>query len=253
VRFLTLNIWNYTPPWEKRRELIVDLLTSINPDVACLQETRRDFRFDHGVGQGEQIARLAGMHATSHVAQVYWPFPRVEEGLTILTRVAPERTMFRELTQLSDEREDENRRICLGVCVQGSSGPVHVLNTHFSLGDRARVLNACETHAYAVELGEGPVLLFGDFNCNPESAPIRYLLGELGVEGETGDFVDCWASCRPDDRGYTYASWRPYHRIDFALARGLNGRVTSVELAGTVATDGLYPSDHLGIVIDVEV
>jgi hypothetical protein len=26
-----------------------------------------------------------------------------------------------------------------------------------------------------------------------------------------------------------------------------------VEFAGTVATDGLYPSDHLGIVIDVEV
>lgn len=251
MRLLTLNIWNYTQPWNERRALITDLIANTDPDVVCLQEVRHDFRFEHGRGQGEQIAERAGRRVVSRVAQVYWPWPRVDEGLAILTRSAPERVMVRELTQLAQEREDENHRICLGVTVKESGRSVHVFNTHFSLGPRARLQNARETYRFVAASGEDPAFVFGDLNCEPDSTPIRFLTGDLEVDGERADLVDCWSSLYPDLPGYTYASFHPVRRIDYAFARNLTNSQVHAEIVATESRNGVYPSDHMGILIDV--
>jgi endonuclease/exonuclease/phosphatase family metal-dependent hydrolase len=249
---MTLNIWNYNEPWKQRRRIISDLIMHIDPDVVCLQETRHDFRFERGLGQGQQIASATGMHATSHVAQVYCPFPRLDEGLTTLTRQPPLRVMVEELSQVPHEREDENRRICLGVTVSEGSKNIDVFNTHFSLGEQARVLNARETYSFMTRESSGPAILFGDLNAKPETAPLRFLRGETSFDGITGDLVDCWIEMNPTDPGFTYASFGPYHRIDYALARNLVGKLRGIEIVGQEATNGVYPSDHLGIVIEVD-
>jgi endonuclease/exonuclease/phosphatase family metal-dependent hydrolase len=253
VRLMTLNIWNYNKPWKERRRIISELIMHTDPDVVCLQETRHEFRFEAGSGQGEQIASLTGRHATSRAAQVYWPFPRLDEGLTILTRVSPERVMIEELSQVPDERADENRRICLGVTVTEGNSKIDVFNTHFSLGVRARLLNARETYSFLSRQAAGPALLFGDLNCTPDTEPMRFLRGETEVEGATGDLVDCWTEANPADAGFTFASSNPYHRIDYALSRNLTGRIRRAELVGQEDSDGIYASDHLGILIEVDV
>src|SRR5579884_862631 len=106
MRLMTFNIWNYNPPWPERRRLLADLILAHDPDVVALQETRHDFRFEGGRSQGDQLARLTDRHAVSAVAQVYWPFPRVDEGLTILTQEEPDDVTVVRLPRVRGERAD---------------------------------------------------------------------------------------------------------------------------------------------------
>ena len=250
---MTFNIWNYQSRWRDRRELIAGLILAHNPDAVALQETRHDFRYERGKGQGEQLAEMTGYLAFSHTAQVYIPIPRVDEGLTILTRQPPRHTAVRRLTLLPRERRDENHRICLCATLPAGSRELHVFDTHFSLSARARQTNAVEVARFVAEQsGSHPAVLMGDLNAEPDSLPVRFLLGDQSIDGERGDFVDCWVAAHPGDVGFTYASWGPFQRIDYVLGRNLGGMALQAQIVGDEASDGVFPSDHMGIVVDLD-
>jgi endonuclease/exonuclease/phosphatase family metal-dependent hydrolase len=252
VKVMTLNIWNYTRPWMARRQQIVSLLQVHQPDAVALQETRHDFRFERGKGQGEQIAELAGYHATSAVGQVYFPLLRVDEGLTILTRQPPERVIVRQLTRLPRERRDENQRICLGVEMLHDAHRVYVFDTHFSVSPVARVRNAVEVARFIREQSsDQPAVLMGDLNAEPDSLPVQFLLGQDRVDGESGDFVDCWVQANAHESGYTDESFNPRQRIDYILARNLPDGVRRASIVGGEPVDGIYLSDHLAVVAEL--
>lgn len=252
MKCMTFNIWNYTRPWKQRQEMIADIIGHHRPDVVALQETRHDWRYERGKGQGEQLAESVGYRATVAVGQVYVPLLHVDESLTILTLEEPLRTVRKNLTMLPHEREDENQRVCVGVVVGSAAGPVWVFNTHFSLSARARVSNAMEVTAFIHETaGEAPSLLLGDLNSEPDEHAIRYLRGELSIDGLTGDFSDCWLAGRPGDPGYTYASSQPVRRIDYVLARNLRKPVMFAERLGDESRGGTFASDHLGVIVEI--
>lgn len=252
MNVLTFNIWNYQRSWRRRRDAIAALIREHRPDVAVLQETRHDFRFERGRGQGTQIADLTGYHPTWALGQVYVPLPRIDEGLTILTPDPPIRTMQRLLTRFPHEREDGNQRVCLGVVISIHGREIQVYDTHFSLSERARVSNAIEVHRFIQQhAGETPAVLMGDLNAEPDSRPIRFLTGEETIDGETGTFLDCWTSVHPNDPGYTYASFDPVRRIDYVLARGFPALPSSAQIIGTIPADGTYASDHAGILVEI--
>jgi endonuclease/exonuclease/phosphatase family metal-dependent hydrolase len=249
---MTFNIWNYNRPWPVRRRLIADIIAAHQPDVIALQETRHDWRFERGKGQGEQLAELTGYHPTSAVGQVYVPILRVDEGLTILTRSEPQRTYLHSLTIYPRDREDENQRICLGVGLEIAGTAVDVYDTHFSLSASARLSNAVEVARFIRETSEErPAVVMGDLNAEPDTPPIRFLLGREEVEGQTGDFADCWVLANPGQPGYTYGSFDPVRRIDYVLARNLPIGVSAASIVGAEAVNGVYPSDHMGIVVDI--
>ena len=250
---MTLNIWNYTAPWPERRELIASLIRSSQPDVVALQETRHDRRYARGRGQGEQLAAMTGYVPTWGLAQVYVPIFRVDEGLTILTRRPPLRVMMCRLTRYPHQREDETQRVCLGVALEIEGSQVDVYDTHFSLSATARESNAREVgHFIQEESGSRPSIVMGDLNARPDTLPIRYLTGKGAIEGATGDFQDCWVEANGEAPGYTYASWHPYHRIDYVLARNLAGRIRAAFLVGFDRAGEVYPSDHLAVVVDID-
>lgn len=253
MKLMSYNIWNYNRPWPERRALLAASIAREHPDVVALQETRHDPRYEGGEGQGEQLARLTGYHATWKQGQVYWPLPRVDEGLTILTPEPPLRVMSADLTMLPGDREDENQRVCLGVVVEVEGREVHVYDTHFSLSAEARLSNAREVMRLVREQSESATcFLMGDLNALPETAPLRFLTGMEEIAGARGDFVDCWTRVNPGERGWTYASFDPVHRIDYVLARNLDGGVREARLIGGEAVDGVYPSDHFGLVVSVD-
>lgn len=253
MRVMTFNIWNYSRTWKERREQIAALISHYRPEAVALQETRHDFRFERGQGQGEQIARLTGYHLTFAVGQVYFPVLRVDEGLTILTRQEPKHVQVLRLTQLHRERGDENQRICLQVTIDSEGGPFHVFDTHFSLSATARLSNAREVSRFVTQqAGDEAAVVMGDLNAEPDTPPIRFLMGQLEVEGERGSFVDCWLEANPGAPGYTYASWGGIRRIDYILARNIRS-VRSAEIVGDESAAGVYPSDHMGIVADLDV
>lgn len=252
MKVMTFNIWNYNRPWPRRRKLIADLILLHRPDVVALQETRHDWRFERGRGQGEQLADLTGYHPTWALGQVYFPLLRVDEGLTTLTAGPPVRTMSRELTKHRRDRDDRNQRVCLGVTVEVGGRRVDVYNSHFSLSQEARQSNALEAVAFIKEVsGNGPSLLMGDLNALPDTPPIQFLLGNLSLQGQTGDFSDCWKAAHPDKPGFTYGSFNPTHTIDYVLARNIQA-VQSALIVGNEAVDGVYPSDHMGLVVELE-
>jgi endonuclease/exonuclease/phosphatase family metal-dependent hydrolase len=107
----------------------------------------------------------------------------------------------------------------------------------------------------AQELVEGPavselpVVLLGDFNARPERATYAYLR-------EAG-FDDAWLQANPDGSpGLTCCHAHPLDnpddtlraRIDLILTRGLVA--TGAWAVGEFA-DGLWPSDHQGVVADL--
>lgn len=252
MRVMTFNIWNYNPHWPVRRDLLADLIARYQPDAVALQETRHDFRYERGRGQGEQLAERTGYHATSATAQVYIPVLRVDEGLTVLTRAAPEEVEVRRLTLHPHDRQDENHRVALAVALTFDGRRVHIVDTHFSLSAMARQTNAVEVAQFvAARAGAEPAVVMGDLNAEPDAPEIRYLGGEIELLGERAAFVDCWTAAHPDRPGFTYASDRPYQRIDYVFARGFAAGPTHAEIIGREDRNGIYPSDHLGIVVDL--
>lgn len=251
MKCMTFNIWNYTRPWNERKEVIANLIKAHQPDVVGLQETRHDFRFERGRGQGEQIAALTGYHPTWALGQVYLPILRVDEGVTTLTRERPKQVMVKQLSRQTHEREDESQRVCLGVVIGWGEGELHFYNSHFSLSQNARVSNAAEVWRFMQEQsGDTPAVLVGDLNAVPGERAIRFLRGEEEVDGMSADLDDCWTVAHPDAPGFTYASWDPVRRIDYVLARNLPGPVRSATVVGGEAVNGVYASDHMGIVVD---
>lgn len=251
MKCLTLNIWNYHRPWSKRRRLIADMINTHRPEVVLLQETRHDFRYALGKGQDRQIADRTGYHATWVAGQVYWRCPRVDEGLTILTPGPPRRTMVRHLTRFR-RRGDSNQRICLGAAVEVDGIEVDVYTSHFSLNQEVRVQNALEVFRFIRDQsGTKPAILTGDLNGVPTELAVRFLVGQEAVDGERGDFIDCWAAAHPGVPGYTWAPWQPIRRIDYVLARNLPAPPRAARLVGNEARDGTYLSDHMGILVDL--
>jgi endonuclease/exonuclease/phosphatase family metal-dependent hydrolase len=210
--------------------------------VIGLQEARHDFRFERSRGQGEQLAADTGYVVTEALAQVYVPFLRVDEGLVILSRERPIDTVVARLGRLTDERQDENRRICLGARLRQDDAEVDFYTTHFSLGPRARLNNAAEVIAFIEQHSAGrPAILTGDLNALPESPEILLLREH---------FTDVWATSSRET-GLTYPAHGPVRRIDYIFASNVQS-VHSVALVGSDAENGVYPSDHLGIVADLD-
>jgi endonuclease/exonuclease/phosphatase family metal-dependent hydrolase len=256
---MTFNIWNYQGDWQRRREIIARLIDAHRPDVVALQETRHDFRHERGSGQGGQLADLLGYHVTAAVAHTYLHFLRVDEGLTILTAAPPLRIMRRGLTRaplvrrmlVPELRGDGNQRLCLGVALAFAGREIHIYDTHFSLSARARLTNAIEClHFIEEESGTVPAILMGDLNADPWDPPIRYLCGELSIDGRTGDFLDCWPAVHPGDPGLTDETWSLRRRIDYVLGRNLPSPPARAELVGAGRIDGAYASDHAAVLVE---
>ena len=257
MRCLTLNIWNYSGLWTERRRAIASIIQQHLPDVVALQETRHDFRYERGRGQAEQIAELTQYIPTWALGQVYVPILRVDEGISLLTRVPPSAVTTRHFTRNGHERDDENQRLCLGLTLPRAEGSVHVFNTHFSMSAPARRHNAREVFEFVKDQsGSEPAILMGDLNAEPHTPEIRFLIGEETLAGTppppAGDFRDCWTALHPHEPGFTYGSDAPVRRIDYVLVRNVATSPRSAEIVGAAMVNGVYPSDHMGILVEFD-
>jgi endonuclease/exonuclease/phosphatase family metal-dependent hydrolase len=100
-----------------------------------------------------------------------------------------------------------------------------------------------------------PVILAGDLNTGPNAANNPAQLLTYNTLTTQGGFVDSWSTTHPGTPGFTNALYNedPFtptplsQRIDLVLLRGdISAR--SDKLVGESKIDGLWPSDHLGVV-----
>lgn len=270
MRILTLNCWNISPPYPERLALIRDGIARLAPDVIGMQEiiVRRD-----GFDMAAEIVRDLG-YETAFGAAFRWseaggPLAHDADGDAfgnlIASRWPIERSAVHELPGV----ETGERRSVVAAHVATPSGRMAFLTTHFNwrlhhgfVRERQAVALAQLVHAWSADTALPPVVT-GDLNAEPDAAEIRYLCGLQSLAGGSFYLQDAWRLAGDGGPGHTWdnanafaaASFEPSRRIDYVLvgppdAAG-RGVVESARVVMNEAVDGVYPSDHFGVLVDV--
>ncbi|HVK85850.1 MAG TPA: endonuclease/exonuclease/phosphatase family protein [Kofleriaceae bacterium] len=260
-RVATLNIWNRQGPWAERLPLIREGLRALDADVVGLQEV---LGFTGLPSQAHEIADGLGWNVQ------YVPAWDVGGGLTFGNAVlSPHPLVDVQRLELPTPAGLDTRTVAFAR-VDCPHGPLPVFVTHLTwqlhLGHvRCAQVKALAAHVARLAPIDGPSpVLLGDFNADPDSDEIRYLRGLTGLGGECVYFADCWATTADGrDPGLTYDRRNPYalrarepsRRIDYAFVRGpgkhLSGEPLSARVVMDQPVDGVWPSDHFGLVADI--
>jgi endonuclease/exonuclease/phosphatase family metal-dependent hydrolase len=208
-----------------------------NPDIIALQEVDLGRRRSRAEDQVAIIARELGMHA------VFCPAVTREEehyGHALLSLHPIE--MVKRARLPHDPRSWwQEPRAAMWVRVAVAGQIVNVITTHLGLGPRERILQV-QALLGAEWIGavpaHEPVVLCGDFNALPGSAPYRLVAAKLRDAQRAGG--------RPRSLA-TFSSWQPVVRLDhiFTSRHFESQAVTVVRSALTRVT-----SDHLPLVAD---
>ena len=265
LKLMTYNLKfaspTYKPSWEVRRDMQLDLIRKYDPDIIGTQEGLKeqvDYLADHlpeyvVVGEGRQ-----GGDDDEHMAIF----------------IKRDKFRLRELQsfQLSETPEiigsgpEVNPRMVTWVRlamitrpVEGEKGPYpedyrghwentrefYLFNTHYFNGSKEALgrWNAsklireriAELSRFGEWTAERPVFLMGDFNCKPGSAPYKELTGDPDS----------------DTPGLMLDTSKDHNDIDWILYKGSVNVLHYEEVDYNV--DGVYPSDHKPIYVEVEV
>ncbi len=146
---------------------IADVVLALEPDVVCLQEVDQGCARTSGLDLPEEFGKRLNMDyrfgpnldydGGDYGNCTYSKLPIVDHVNFTLPFV-----------------EGGERRGCLRTTIEVNGLQVDVLNTHFDLLPAARI----EQAAHVIEtVRDVPTILAGDLNANPDSKPLRVLLG----------------------------------------------------------------------------
>jgi endonuclease/exonuclease/phosphatase family metal-dependent hydrolase len=255
IRLATVNLLYYPQGdrWTERRPLVEGQLRVLAPDVIGLQEVNRSIDQDHA------LAASAGPELDYRVVRasetIRDRYPRHWDGVVLLIRRAAGEITFTETRRLT------HLRIVQAIGLRRPNGTtMTVANTHLHHPDGppgyvARLRQARMILAFLESLPEtDATVLAGDLNGLPDEpsltclfdAGFRSATREAGM-GDPGTFGSGLVA-PTIYRG-------PKACIDYLLVRGFAGVVSAGLAFDQPAADdpGLYPSDHLGLVADLEI
>lgn len=260
LRIASLNIANYDDHahWQVRRQMIIDELAVLQPDVIALQEVRYNSRHETTIyshlNSAEQI--LAGlqhrglylsatvstqrsMHYRALADGPFW------EGLSVISSVPVIETGKRQFSHLHNSF-DMNKRIIQHVLLNWADREVCLLHTHYTYDMLGLKQNIAETLMVYRLIAALPVLLMGDMNTMPEAAEFSLLRDK--------QFTDVWHHMHPHQQGCTYPAVNPIQRIDYMWANPVvNPMVQNIsQWAIQPNEQGIHCSDHIGLMITLE-
>jgi endonuclease/exonuclease/phosphatase family metal-dependent hydrolase len=241
MRAATLNVWGRSGEWERRRQVLIDGLRELAPDVMALQEVED--------GQAEDL--LGPEYEVIH-----------RGGIAIASRLP-----IGEVHELEGEQDQP------GTLLAEVDGPDPLLFVnHFpSWAPAQEASRERETVAAArlVEeiVGTRHVVLGGDLDAMPEASSIRFLRGLQALEGTSVRYLDAWDALHPGEPGHTFTTRNPLvmeesavtreepRRIDYLFVRctedGPTLDVSDCRLLFDDPRDGGWASDHFGVVADL--
>jgi endonuclease/exonuclease/phosphatase family metal-dependent hydrolase len=259
VRVLTLNLFDRRhADGPGRRTVARQALAALRPDVAAFQEVTRTADLDEVaelLGPGYDVVDHPGaVDGVGACLASRWPVgePQVlrlpsSDGLPWAATVVVE--------------------------VDGPEGPV-VIAHHKPSWQRDREREREVQAVAAARFVEGvvdsrpdlPVLLLGDLDAGPDTASIRFLTGRQSLDGTSVRYEDAWEAVHPDEAGHTFSPRNPLvragemplergRRIDHVMVRsGPHGPLLDVadcRLVLDEPVDGVWASDHFGVVADL--
>lgn len=271
MKLISYNIQNYERDWPARLPKITDLINKSGADIVALNEVRG--RFDFCPNQAEQLAAALGgyWHVAVSQAMFYTPpdfndTPPDWEGLAILSR-QPYPMLQTGSLALTQAAGDNNRRI-----VQFASfrvrldKPLYVFNYHATLNDGPDFdTNLKEVLAYTAAY-DGYRLLVGDLNqphqgnlCDATKPCVPPKLQPLEQAGWTDLWMQYWNQPNHSQVGYTWQlvgnQAPPSKRLDYQWVSGaaLLKSFRSIDVFASTPVDGLYLSDHIGLISEFAV
>ncbi len=234
--------------WSQRQEDLVALIEYYHPDILGIQE-----------GLHHQVAAIA--EQTSHYA---WIGVGRDDGrkageyTAIFYDTTSWEVLHSETFWLSDRPDTISvgwdaalERICTYGAFQNKDGQttIHVFNTHFDhVGTEARLESArlMLKQLQEYQVLDAPLVVMGDLNCEPASAPIEQLTskltdgattGETSLYGPLGTFSGFDPARVPD------------RRIDYIFTRNLS--LKSYRHIDDRRPTGRWVSDHLPVWVEV--
>jgi endonuclease/exonuclease/phosphatase family metal-dependent hydrolase len=271
LRVLTLNVENVEGD-PRRTKTINTELRRIDPDLVSFQEVIQD----PDRAQLNELLADTGLHGTHQSEAMAYtpPFADRYGGTAVATRW-PHATV-----EVLDMR-----------VVGGADVPWCTVAVTVPVADEGELLFIGTTAAWrldaqavrdqqAVALTDLdarhrralPTIIAGDFNAEPDAASIRYLRGLQSLGGRSVHYHDAWqvAGSGP---GYTWTTDNPntqnvldavvrqpqhHRRIDYVFIGSWHQhhnafcQVRSAAVAFDQPIDGVWASDHYGVVVDVE-
>jgi len=256
MKIVSWNIANYDdhPKWMTRKNLIADETIKTNADIIALQEVR--FNKDHPstkathLNSAEQILmRLQSKNKFNDASIITQPAMHYKstgfwEGLSTISKndIMETGAIFHSYIQ---NPTDQNKRVTQYSVAISDNLAFFLFNTHFSYDETNLRSNIGEVMSYTERFAGYPLVLFGDMNATPQNENIH----KLTMQG----FIDIWNKLKSEEDGFTYPSSNPAKRIDFCWANEtFANKIRSIKLIGDKPDrDGIYPSDHLGLVIEI--
>jgi endonuclease/exonuclease/phosphatase family metal-dependent hydrolase len=272
LRVVTFNVWNRQGD-PKRTGLINRELRKLAPDLVSFQEVVQSperSQLDelihdtglHGTHQAD-ILRSAPPHADrfgGNAVATRWPH-RVEEVLDL---------------RMSDASDIPWCSLAVTVSLPGA-GELLFIATTTSWRLSAEAARERQTVALtdldARHRRTLPSIIAGDFNATPDAASIRYLRGLQSLSGRSVRYHDAW-EVAGEGPGHTWSVdnpnakseigaivRQPHHRrrVDYIFVGSWDAHpkaiceVQTVSLAFDRPVDGVWLSDHFGVVADLEI
>jgi endonuclease/exonuclease/phosphatase family metal-dependent hydrolase len=272
LRILTINVQNDEGD-PRRLDLLNRELRRVDPDVVALQEvvhtperTQLDELLDgtdlHGTHQSQAMAYIP-------------PFADRYGGTAVATRW-PHRVVETLDLRLLDATDIPWCTLAVSIPLSGEGDLLFIATT---ASWRLDAESARERQALALadldarHRGALPTIIAGDFNATPDAASIRYLTGLQAIGGRSVHYHDAWAVAGSGP-GHTWTTdnqnansvidqivRQPDHRrrVDYVFIGSWHAhptahcRVRAATLAFDQPVDGVWASDHLGVVVDVEI
>lgn len=277
MRVLTWNLGGRQGDWRRRRSAISSTLRDAAPDVLTLQAAWKTDAASQVLELGEALDLPHLTWSPNRRPEAYRaldPAAGLEIGNAVLSRWPH---LHADDLVLPAAGWPDSGRTAVGAVVDHPRGLVPIVTTHLMshpAGSAARVQQVESLAHFAHRLqtrcsdfpsraSRFPVLVTGDMNAEPSSDELRRLGGLLTAPCIPGFVLaDAWRLAGEDDDGWTWCRRNPLvgpgspnARIDYVLV-GMNstaglGRVLARGLVGTGAVDGIWPSTHAGVWVDL--
>jgi len=231
--------------WEYRKDLVATILKEQNPDIAVFQEVLahqlEDLKQMLPEYQYVGIGRDDGVDA-GEFAPIFY------RGLT----VEKEGTFW-----LSDTPGTPScswpgmTRICTWASFSGES-PFVLFNTHYEYEFEKTQLksNGLLKEKFRIFSDDFPLLLTGDFNFNPDSAPYNHL--KTFIKDSYREDQNPIAVTYHGWTGLTESDSNENGRIDYIWNRGnLQVKECRIIIDNPSIEQGVYPSDHWPVLCDI--
>jgi endonuclease/exonuclease/phosphatase family metal-dependent hydrolase len=282
MRIVTQNLWGWhyplaergigrarpdaDPPaaWRDRRAVLADGLRALEPDLVAFQEAIHHDDYDQVpdlLGPGYHVAHQTRREADGSGVSIAsrWPLAEVRE---VDLQVSPRTAGFPSVALAAE------------VQAPPPIGPVLFVNhkPNFELAlEHERELQAVTTATLLEQLAadrEVHVVVAGDFDAAADAASMRFWRGRQSLGGTSVCYRDAWEQVHGTDPGHTFTpenpmvadgTWplEPGRRIDYILVRcrdhGPSLDITTCERTFDRPVDGVWGSDHYGVVADLAV